>query len=181
MDPTGVRIAMGCDDGFVRIAAIARGEIERVLSYEDQPFFGEVTASVEAFSPDGEHILTTSYSFEGVRSWNVMSGKEEWRNDADIYDGGGISVKYAENGATAFLSRRARFIDAKSGHTLRELGSDRSLIYSMSADGNHVLGIEAGVVVVLDAKTFTPQSRIRVGGSVGVSVQKEPEKDASGR
>jgi WD40 repeat protein len=170
LDPKGSRIAVGCVDSAARLVDLVKGTLEFTLSHQDQNMFGDLEVGCVRFSRDGEHLLTTSFPFHEVRSWNPRDGKEEWRTDFGGGNEGGIRAEFMPDGTTVFVSRGARIIDARSGATKWRVSDDCIRFYSLSPNGNRVLGIENGSLISRDAATLEVQCTITLAMKDRVSI-----------
>jgi len=179
LDPSGRRLAVGCGQAMAWVFDITKGEIEFGVSHKDDDWFGDLEVGGVHFSPDGKHLLTTTFSFHAVRSWDASNGREEWRTDFGGGNEGGITATHSPDGSLVFVNRRARMIDAKTGETKRQLADSCIVFYRLSPDGKHVLGVEGGSLHIWDAETLDDQWRITLIENGRILVDKAPVGEKS--
>ena len=170
--PDGQRIAVGCGDVRARIVDMKSGRVELTVSHEDIASFGDLAVGGVEFSRDGAHLLTTTFTLHEVRSWNTKTGREEWRSGFDGGSEASITAKFSRDGREVFIDRNARWLDAKTGTSERQLSDSRLVFCSLSTDERWVSSLENGELVVRGAKSLEERYRVSRGPGPDATVRR---------
>lgn len=179
--PDGHRLAVACADARARIVDMRTGRVELTVSHEDVDWNGDLAIGGVEFSRDGAHLLTTTFTFHEVRSWDTTTGGEEWRSGFDGGSEAAVTAEFSNDGREVFVDRNARWLDAKTGTVKRQLPDSRLVFYSLSADGRWVSSLQNGELVLRDATSFEERYRVSRGPGPEATVRRIPTKSDSGR
>jgi WD40 repeat protein len=175
LDPSGRRLAIGCKDACARVVDISTGSTKLTLSHEDQNMFGDLAVGAVEFSRDGAHILTTSFPFREVRSWDASTGREEWRSEDRGGPDGGLSAGYSPEMLGAFfVDRRAcwTYVDSSRPKTLAPDPSIASPALSTGKVCVIAEGDDDGNLLVRDAGSPLLRYTIALSADGRVSVRR---------
>ena len=170
--PDGRRLAIGCSDARARIVDMRTGKTELTVSHKDADLFGDLAVGNVTFSRDGSHLLTVSYSFHEVRCWDVATGREEWRTDFGGGNEGSFGTEFSNDGREVFISRRARWVDAKTGALKRQLPDSCIVFHRLSPDGRFVTCVENGRLFLRDGTSLETRYTVALNDDGQVSVGK---------
>jgi WD40 repeat protein len=132
----GQRIATGGEDGTVKVWATASGK--ELLKFKAH----SLMIRALAFSPDGQHIVTSGLNDPTPKVWHAASGKELFSlkgHSDEIY-----SAAFSPDGqriVTGSVDQIARVWDANTGTELLTFKGHRTMVNSVafSPDGRRIL------------------------------------------
>jgi WD40 repeat protein len=151
--PTNDQFVTGGSNPVARV--YEPGAEKPLLELLHEDIFGDIYVGDGEFSPDGAHLVTTTYSCGGVHCWDAKTGKQLWKFE---YAGGNPTSMYAHfDRAGKRLCTYGqgdwtpRVVDAQNGETIVDLAGRGYGWVDFSADGTRLLASTGRSLQVLRA------------------------------